>query len=308
MLVSNIRKNPFVLAPTLTAILLILMGALGFIPLRALGQTASHLVSGVTVMIIFLIPSLFYFSLRGNILGRFGFAAVTRDGWQVAFSAAALLILQNLLYQALFFADRYDYRIYTLYGSELSAETGSFGSVLLIFFVFVVIPVLAEGIFFRGIVLYEYRYTGPVLSILFSSVLCGLTTMSFPLFPIGFLNGLILALTVFLTGNIFFSLCSHALYLMFAVFAEKYFIFVARESETSVLFFFVFGLLFLLSVVWFFRCAETILRERGKAEDDLPRRIPERKKALVLYDAFSAPMLWGDLFCYLLFAVLHLFL
>ncbi len=305
---NNIRKNPFLLAPTLTAFLLIGMGIVGFIPLNALGQTASHILMGLLTVLIFIVPFFFCFALRGNIVGRFGFRPMTRDGWHIAFSASAVLILQNLLFQALFFADSYDYRVYTLYGSVFSAEPKSFASFLLMLIVFVVIPVLAEGVFFRGILLYEYRYTGPLFSILLSSVLCGLMTMSFSSFPLGCLNGLILAVTVFLTGNFLLSLFSHATYLLFAVFAEKYFIFIAREAETSVLFFFVFGLLFLFSLLWFLYSAENRLRERGKAEEDIPQRIPVQKRGLVFYDVFSAPMLWGDLFCYILFSVLHLFL
>ena len=218
MLANNIRRNPFVIAPALTGCVLVLMGIVSLIPIKALGQTASQILIGIVTLLIFGVPCFFFFALRGNVIGRFGLRPMTADGWQIALSSATVLILQNLLFQAIFFSDTYDYRVYTLYGSSLSSETKSFGSFLLTLFVFVIIPVLAEGIFFRGILLYEYRYTGPLVSILLCSFLYGLTTMSFASFPMGLLNGLLLSSVAFLTGNLPASLLSHAVYLLFAVF------------------------------------------------------------------------------------------
>ena len=308
MLVNNIRRNPFLLAPTLVACVLALMGIVSMLPIKALGQTASHFLIAVIMLLVFGVPCFFFFVWRGNVIGRFGVRPITADGWHLALSASAVLILLNLLFQAVFFADTYDYRVYTLYGSTLSSETKSIGSFLLTLFVFVIIPAVTQGILFRGIMLYEYRHTGPLVSILLSAFLGGLTALSFSSFPIEFLNGLILAAVTFLTGNFLISLLSNVVWLLFAVFAEKYFIFIAREAETSMLFFIVFGLLFLLSLLWFFRSAEYLLRERGQAEEDIPKHMPVRKRGLILYDVFSAPMVWGSVFCFLLFAVLHLFL
>ena len=101
---------------------------------------------------------------------------------------------------------------------------------------------------------------------------------------------------------------SHAVYAVFSLFFEKYFIFIARESEAATLFFFVFVSLLLLAVFALIRSAERMLRVRGAEEDAIPMRMPKGKRPLVLYDIFSAPMLWADIFCFALFAVLKILL
>ena len=95
------------------------------------------------------------------------------------------------------------------------------GGGILLFFVAVLIPVLLEGIFFRGIMMYEYRYGGFLISALFSSLLYAMTAMDFQYILIRFLLGFFLCLVGFLTGNILYSMLSHMIYAVFSLFAEK---------------------------------------------------------------------------------------
>ncbi|MBQ8497632.1 MAG: CPBP family intramembrane metalloprotease [Clostridia bacterium] len=308
MLANNIRRNPFAVAPALALFLLIPFGVIGRLPIRSLGTVGAPLLMLVLTIVIFCLPTIFFFYLKGNTLFHFGFRKMTGEGLSVAVTAGVLLCILSILVSGGLFGDAYDYKTYTLYGTALDGISDSVGGGILLFFAAVLFPVLLEGIFFRGIMMYEYRHGGFLIAATCSSLLYAMTEMDFFRFPARFLIGFLLCLVVFLTGNILYSMLSHAIYAVFSLFAEKYFIFIAKEPEARALFFFVFSALFLFMLFLLIRAAEKMLRVRGEAEDAVPVRMPKGKRPLVLYDIFSAPMLWADIFCFALFAVLNIFL
>lgn len=307
MLVNN-RRNPFLTAPALVLFALLFLGLAGLIPLHLLGGAGELLITALFVTVALGVPIAAGFYLRGNILPYLGFRSVTKNGVGVSLAASAVLLLGGLLVNGGFFADAYRYREYALYGMRLTNDPKSFGGVLLVLLVLVVLPVFLEGLLFRGVLLFEYRHGGVLLAATVSSLLYAMLSMEFTRFPIRFLTGMILSLVVFLTRNILLSMLTHAVSALFAVFFEKYVIFIAKEAETRVLFFFVFGALFLLSLFIFARYAEKMLRERGEQEEEIPKKLAKHKRPLVLYDVCSAPTIWADAFGFILFAVLGILL
>lgn len=305
---NNIRRNPFLIAPSLTLFVLLSLGIIGLVPLNALGSTASYIVMMLLTALVFGLPTAAFLYFRGNALPHFGFRKMTGEGLSVSLWAAAVLILLSVVIRGGLFGDAYNYKAYTLYGSVFENTPASFGEGILLFFAFVLFPVLLEGVFFRGILAYEYRHGGFWISAFLPSLFYGMTAMEFSRFPMQFLLGFLLSAVVFITGNLWYSMLSHAVYAVFALFFEKYFIFIAKEPEARTLFFFVFIALGLLSLFAFIRSSEQMLRKRGEDEDAMPIRMPKSKKPLVLYDIFSAPMLWADIFCFALFAVLQIFI
>ena len=173
-------------------------------------------------------------------------------------------------------------------------------------FAIVLLPVLAEEIFFRGFLMYEYRYGGVLLSVAVSSLLYALTGMSLVDFPILFLNGILLSMVVFLTGNLFYSVLAHLLYAIFALSFEKYIFFIAEE--TRILIFLVLVALGLLFAIGFCGSAEKILRQRGENEERMPVRLKKGKLFIILRDIFATPMIWADGFVFVLVCILHIFL
>jgi hypothetical protein len=111
---------------------------------------------------------------------------------------------------------------------------------------------------------------------------------------------------VFLTGNIAFSILAHSLYGLFALSLEKYFMFIAAETPT--LSFLVLAAVGLFCVICLCGSAEKILRARGEGEDRMPIRLKKGKLPIILWDIFSAPMIWVDIVCFVLICVLHIFL
>ncbi len=308
MRANNIRRNPFALAPMLVFFLLLAFGILSKLPLRALGEIGAPLLTAFLTAVIFGLPTAFFFILRGNTLPRFGFRKTTGEGLSVSLIAGVLLCVLGVLVSGGLFGDRYDYKTVSLYGIALDGTGNSLAGNILLVIAAVFLPVLLEGIFFRGIVAYEYRHGGFLLSAFFSALLYAMTAMDIFRFPLYFLIGALLSFVVFLTGNLLYSMLSHAIYAVFALFAEKYFVFIAKEQEARTLFFFVFvGLLFFMLFL-LFRAAENMLRLRGEEEDPMPIKAAKGKQPLIFYDIFSAPMLWADIFCFALFALLSILL
>lgn len=306
---NKIRRNPFVVAPALAFVLLLVIGIAGRFPIASIGSVGAYAVLMLLMLVGYGIPTVAFFAIRGSGALRASFRPITKRSLSVSFAVAFTLIVQSVLLRAGICRASYDYRTYTVFGGAFETQADSFGSFLLIILSLCIFPVLLEGLFFRGILMHEYRHGGFFLSAFFSSLLYAMTAMTFSAQPfLAFLDGFLLALCGYLTGNLVCSMLSHGIYLIFALFAERYFYFIADESETRVLFFLIFGSFYLLFLYRLFHTSELLFRERGEREEALPPRIPKKKALLVIYDMVTALFFSADILCFVLFAVLNLLL
>ena len=304
---ENNRRNPFLFAPVLLFPILLLLGIASFIFSEPLAKNIGTVSAILIFLFVFGLPTVLFFCLRGGKWLSSQLLPVSPRSFLYSIGAAALLIMQNIIFHSLAIEKFFDYRIYTVYGLSFEPAMHSFGGVLLSFCAFALVPALLEGILFRGILMYEYRFGGVLFSVLFSSLLCAMTGMSFKLFPLYFLNGIVLCMTVFVTGNLFCSVFAHITALTFSLFEEKYFMFLAEERETKLFMIFILLGVWLPVAVFFSDNTEKILRKRGKREDKKPICIPKGMGKSVFFDIVSAPMLWADMLCFSAFSVLHLF-
>ena len=303
---NNQRRNPFIFAPALTFPIILLLGIGGFVFANPIENNAVYIVSVLLGLFVFGVPTILFFRMRG---GKW-FASCTMPvgarGWALAVSAALLLMVQSAFCRSLVVGDFFDYHIYTLYGIPFRIDMDSFGSFMGAFFPLAVLPAFLEGIFFRGILMHEYRYGGVVLSVFMSSLLYAMTGASFASFPLYFLNGILLSMTAFLTGNVFCSVLADLIYLLFAMLGEKYVLFLAEEEETCIILLFFLVWLWITVAIFFFDTAENVLRKRGEKEHRKPFCLSVKNCAAVLYDIVAVPMLGADVLCFAVFAVLHL--
>lgn len=305
---NNARKSPFLLASMLSFAVLFLLGVIGFLPIASRGALSYALIAFLTVF-LFGLPIGFFVYLRGGrAFSAWNRRSVRKTEVLLAIAASVALIFQNAVLRVIFFKEAYDYRRYTLYGIEFSNEADSAGLMVLFFISLAVLPVFFEEIFFRGILMYEYRHGGFWFSAIFSSLIYAMSALDFSQFPIFFLNGFLLAAVFYLTGNILCSMLSHFCLVFFALFWEKYLFFLAFESETRVLFFFFCGAFWILALIFFCHMAENLLRKRGEKEEAKPNLLPKNKKILALYDILTAPFFGADVLCFAVFAILKIFL
>lgn len=301
---NNERRNPFLLAPAVTLAVLVVFGVLSFIPFEK--GLVAYIVGVGSALTVFGGLVFAAFRLRGRKWWDSCTQSRARGGWTICLSAAGVMMVQSAMIRSFLIGDVYNYRTYSFYGISLDVHTDSFGLFVLIFVLLAVLPAIWEGILFRGFLMHEYRYGGVLVSALISSLLYAMTGISFSEFPIYFLNGVLLCAVVFLTGNVAFSILAHFLYGLFALSFEKYFMFIA--AETPSLSFLIMAAIGLFCVFCLCGSAEKILRARGESEDRMPIRCKRGKLPIVLWDIFSAPVIWADVCCFVLIGILHIFL
>ena len=302
------RRNPFLFAPVLLMPALLFLGIAGVVFADPFSKNVGVLAAVLIFLLIFGLPICLFFCLRGGNWMAYRFSPVSGRSFLFSLGAAVLLVMQNIIFHSLTVGRFFDYRIYTVYGLSFELDFHSFGAGILAFLAFALLPAVLEGILFRGIFMYEYRFGGVFGSVLISSFLYAMMGMAFSQLPLYFLNGIVLCVTAFVTGNLLCSVFAHLAALTFSLFEEKYFMFLAEEQETQM--FMIFTLLGVLLpvAVFFFDNAERILRKRGEREDKKPICVPKGAGARVLFDVVSAPVLWADVLCFSVFSVLHLFL
>lgn len=300
------RQNPFLLAPTLVLAILVIFGILSFIAIGGGEGYGGYIVAVAVILLVFGMTIAMAVFLRGTGWIARCFGSGKSGSFLLCLTASGMMMVQSVGIRSFLTENFYDYRLYSLYGMSFKSTAESNTELLLMIFAVVLLPVLVEEIFFRGFLTYEYRYGGVFLSVVFSSFLYAMTGMSLADFPILFLNGVLLSAVVFLTGNLFYSVLAHLLYAVFALSFEKYIFFIAEE--TRILIFLVLVALGLLFAIGFCGSAEKILRQRGENEERMPTRLKKGKLFIILRDIFATPMIWADVFVFVLICILHIFL
>ena len=300
------RQNPFLLAPALVLAILVIFGILSFITIGGGEGYGGYIIAVAAILLVFGMTVAMAIFLRGSgwIVRCFG--SGKSGGFLICLTASGMMMIQSVGIRSFLTENFYDYRLYSLYGMSFESTAESTPELFWMIFAIVLLPVLAEEIFFRGFLMYEYRYGGVLLSVAVSSLLYALTGMSLVDFPILFLNGILLSMVVFLTGNLFYSVFAHLLYAVFALSFEKYIFFIAEE--TRILIFLVLVALGLLFAIGFCGSAEKILRQRGENEERMPVRLKKGKFFIILRDIFATPMIWANGFVFVLVCILHIFL
>lgn len=115
----------------------------------------------------------------------------------------------------------------------------------------VLLPVLLEEFFFRGIITKEYKKYGGFISIVFSSVCFAMFHFSFEHFTFYFVMGIILGIISMVTESLLCSAAVHFVYNMFAIFGQRYFFNLINNFSNTEFITIVLVILSLLSLFSF---------------------------------------------------------
>ena len=306
---NNTRKNPFLLAPALTFVVLAFLAVLTFARVGAHGGISRYFLMAGLMLLLFGIPSAAFIVLRG---GRAVSAVGIRPlgGQQIGVSAAValVLILQSCLLKFGLFHVNYSVDVYTIYGAVFPTSPSSFWKFLLMLAVLVLLPAVCEEWFFRGVLAYEYRLSGVLGATLMSSLFFAMSTLDFAQLPVAFLNGMLLSLAVFLTGNLLSAIFAHAIYNLFTLFLERYMWEISKEPDCEVLFWVFTVALYLLSLIALFAAAEKALRRMASDGNAPPLHILRGKRPIVIYDMLAVPALWADALVFAITALVGIFI
>ena len=280
--------------PALVLLLTVLMIALMFLDLgAALGHVSAYTLVIVLHVVIFGIPSVLYLVLRGKTFFRslkFGF--IPRGAVWPVILGTLLLILQSCILKFGVFYFGYDFSAYTLYGSSFQVSAANAGEWILMVLSLAIVPAVTEEIVFRGIIFADYRKCGFWCAAIATSLLFAFIHFDFVQFPIYFLDGLLLAWIVFLSGTVLSSIIAHVLYNVFVLFLEKYIWLFSSNPDSEILFWLLLIAVYLFLLFLFIGVAEAHLRKLAEEEEFAPDTVPKDKLFATYFGVFTAkPML-----------------
>lgn len=128
---------------------------------------------------------------------------------------------------------------------------------------YVIVPAIAEEIFFRSIILSDYSaYKGPS-AVVVSAIYFAMLHFSFPHFPLYFILGIILALLTYTTNSSIPSVIIHLINNAVVIFYGEWFNTFLKESASSVILAFILVVAFLISLATFLSTMESLYEQRS---------------------------------------------
>ncbi len=241
-------------APALVLSILLLSVASRYIDSAVLGYGDQLYLSMIVLrLIVFVLPCIFYIKINGTgYLSELNLrpASPGKTGFlllaflvMTAGSAAVKMLLAYTGVPASEFL-RYESMVAVSKTTELTG-------VLYIAAAFAVLPALTEELAFRAVILTEYNKSGlgPVMSLLFTSVLYALTSFRAEMLPLYLFTGAVLTVTVYVTRSVPAAMLLHLLYNLFNIFFEGYLLRLLQMRENLTLVAFIVVTLFLFSLV-----------------------------------------------------------
>lgn len=302
------RRNPFLLAPALVFIILAFAVLTEFVGIGERDGFWIYIIAALVTLVGFGVPAAICFFCRGPAaFAKIRFLKVSKSQAFVLAAGTAVMLLQSSILRLGVLRCADGGSVYELYGFEFTVSVSSVWELLLMLVSLALLPAVCEEIFFRGIAVYEYRFGGVVGSALMTSLLYAVIFLDFGQLPVCFLNGLLLFFIGFLTENLLCPILMHMVYNVFLMFGERYLFILSSGPDSKALFWFLLIALYLASLALLFFAAGRQFRQRAMSSDAPPVRVPRGKRPVVIYDMLSAPPFLADLVCFVVFAVIRLF-
>ena len=264
--------------------------------------TNPYLAAVVVQLLIIILPTLFFCTLRGG-----GYASKLRlrlfapRAIPFVIVASVLLILVSCAIKL---------AVFSLFGKTLGVDEGvsiyrnytvSDGSpvpMLYLALAFAVFPAITEEFTFRGVILAEYESCGVGAAVFFSAFYFAMLHFEIALFPVYF--GLILALSAYVTRSILAPIVIHTANTLFALFLEEYIWRSILQPRNIVIFTFITVLLLLIFMSFLFGEAGRLYKIYGKAGVDSSYALPPAERTGAL-EAFVSPLF---MMCFVLYIII----
>ncbi|MBQ0010020.1 MAG: CPBP family intramembrane metalloprotease [Ruminococcus sp.] len=298
-------KHPLNTAPAGVIFLLVLSTVLSFLPVGNRGITRTCLFMIAWQVILFGVPFLVYGAIRPtHSFAKLFHGRLTASAVPIIVFGTLMLILQSCVLRFGVFYFGYRVGAYSLYGSSFDVSAGNATELAAIVLAYAVVPAILEEIFFRGIMMREYRIGGFLYSTLFSSLLFAVAHLDPAGFPITFCAGLTLSLILLVTGSLAAAMAAHAAYNLFVIFLEKYVWLMSSSPDSELLFWLILIALFLLCAFFFFRLAGAEMKRAASSDRRYPSGRSGVNRATLYRQAITAPTMIACLAIYAVAAVL----
>ncbi len=276
-------------APSLVAVIYLLLILSGFWSPTA-GDENPYLSVIVIELLIFVLPALFFFRLRGKSYASRTRVALFEPGTVpfIIIASVALILLSCTIKLAIYRIFDYSLDITSTYTSFVpDAPTGA--DLLFSALAFAVFPAVTEELVFRGIVLAEYEECGPVTAVLVSSLLFAMLHFDLKLFPVYFVSGILLALSAYACRSVFAPMLIHTFNNVFGLFFEDYIWNSILQPRNIVIFSFVAVSLLLISLMLLFGEASRLYRSYGNFGAESPYILKKSERTPTTAALISVP-------------------
>lgn len=255
-MLKYLKSAPFSV-PLLTAVVYLLLSVCGrYITAETIGNDSVFLVIIIIQAIVFAVPCFLYYGIKGGKL-NYPMLSGKVSGNSVLCSIGALgvMISGSLLLQLLFYSG----------GTGLTFDKGYMDALFVseksgvgLFLAYCLVPAVCEELFFRGIVVGEYKKYGSFNTVVISTLYFTLVHFSKEGFIIYMFAGLILGITAVVSRSVYPSMALHLAFNVYGLYGNS--AFVSKTAFNTSVFFvgFVLFVILLLSLAFMFSRMENI--------------------------------------------------
>jgi membrane protease YdiL (CAAX protease family) len=281
-------SHPFFAAPALILVISVFMI---FVQLAKLDTDNEAVIYGVMLIlqiVVFAVPTGAFCYMHGK---KYAFTldiyAPRKHSARVIILGALLVMLASGVLKFGLFHFAYDYSAYSLYGSSITLNTGSFGGTLLMVLSLAIFPAITEELVFRGIILKEYKPCGTAFSLMFSALLFAFIHFDLQQFPIYFALGMLMGWIVFITRSVWAAVIVHAAYNLYVIFFEKYVWLFSSNPDSDILFWLILTAAMFVCAFFFLGAAERVMRYCAENGDSAPKPLRKQSRRAMFVEAVT---------------------
>lgn len=243
----------------------------------------------VLQLAVFVLPCILYYLLKGRKLETDPFFHIVRPNHFVFVIVSALVLICGTLLikygQYILFDE-----MYTTEGLVQSAvsDTQNYSGAGIIL-AYVLIPAVSEELFFRGIILSEYRPYGSVNAVIISALCFAFVHFSFENFPLYLFAGIILGMVAVVTRSLLASLILHIMSNFISLYGSDSFLRITIQKSGEFFMGFLLIALFGLSLIFLLLRLEQVYS--AYAEKPPVSALPANSRDNVLKVFFSPAFL-----------------
>lgn len=289
-----------VTAPLLVTLVLVLLSLSGFFLDKKTDNENIYLLISVVQLSVFIFPCVVYYFIKGRKLSTPLFVSAVKPGqFLFLFFSFLLLVSGTILIKFLYYiiAEASPTEVNFFVASADTSTTG----ILEVLIAFVIVPSVCEELFFRGLILSEYRTFGAFNAIVFSSICFSMAHFSFDAFPIYFYSGIILGITAIVCRSVFASIIIHMFSNLLSIYISDLFLRITVQKCGAVFVGFILITFFLASLFLVLSRTENIYWNRS--EKPPQTMLPPRSAGNVV-PVYLSPAFFILIFVFILITIL----
>ncbi len=287
-------------APLLVSLVLILLSLSGYLSEYKRTDDNVFLVISVVQIVIFAFPCIIYYFIKGRKLSTPMFMSPVKPN-QILFILFSFMVLVTgtTLIRFFYYAKNGSAPIDVNFFKLADTSSASTPEIVI---AFVLVPAICEELFFRGIVLSEYRSLGTFTAVAMSAVCFSLAHFSFEALPIYIFGGIVLGVCAVCCRSVFAPMIIHIGNNLLSIYTSDRFLRITIQKCGVYFVFFVLTVAFLISLLLMLSRAESIMKIRS---ENPPADAPVSTPILSgLKKAFVSPAFFVLLFVFVLITIL----